>query len=138
VNDVTRLNGVEWTDLTHRLNWPTGGTNPPHRLRVHGTPKILVTSSRYDVSTPYAWGSDVARQMGRSAVHLTYDGVGHGVYWLSPCGADAIDTYLTTLRTPAKDTHCPAIWPTGETRKQATRDGPADLLPKPLDQGAHH
>jgi hypothetical protein len=135
---VTRLNGVEWTDLTNCQNWPTEVANPPHRLRVHGTPKILVTNSRYDVSTPYAWGSDVARQMGRSAVLLTYDGVGHGAYRLTPCGAHAIDTYLTTLKTPAEGTHCPAIWPTGETGKQATRDGLADSLPELLNQGAYH
>ncbi|MGW1675788.1 alpha/beta hydrolase [Streptomyces sp. NPDC002324] len=135
---VTRLNGVEWTDLTNCQNWPTEVTNPPHPLRIHGTPKILVTNSRYDVSTPYSWASNVARQMGSSAVLLTYDGVGHGVYWLSPCGADAIDMYLTTLRTPAEGTHCPAIWPTGVTRKQATSDGPANPLPRPLNQSAHH
>ncbi|MGW0708388.1 alpha/beta hydrolase [Streptomyces sp. NPDC002643] len=126
---VTRLNSLAWTDLTGCQDWPAEVTNPPHRLRVDGTPPILVTNSRYDVATPHSWGSNAARQIGREAVFVTYDGVGHGDYWLSPCARDAIDTYLITLETPAKGTHCPAVWPTGPS---AQRQSPGDGLVNPL------
>ncbi|MGJ5831950.1 alpha/beta hydrolase [Streptomyces ossamyceticus] len=126
---VTRLSSLAWTDLTGCQNWPTEVANPPHRLRVDGTPTILVTNSRYDVATPYSWGSNAARQIGREAVLLTYDGVGHGDYWLSPCARKAIDTYLLTLKTPRKNTHCPAIWPAAPS---AQRQSPSGGLTNPL------
>ncbi|KOG24637.1 alpha/beta hydrolase, partial [Streptomyces viridochromogenes] len=81
---VTRLNPLAWTDLTGCQDWPSEVSNPQRRLRVDGTPPVLVTNSRYDVATPHSWGSNAARQIGREAVFLTYDGVGHGDYWLSP------------------------------------------------------
>ncbi|MCX5328615.1 alpha/beta hydrolase [Streptomyces sp. NBC_00140] len=128
---LTRLNSLAWTDLTGCQDWPTEVTNPPHRLRVDGTPPILVTNSRYDVATPHSWGSNAARQIGREAVFLTYDGVGHGDYWLSPCARDAIDTYLLTLKAPRNGTHCPAVWPTGPS---AQRQSPAGGLVNPLPE----
>jgi hypothetical protein len=85
--------------------------NPPHRLKASpDLPPILMTNSRYDVATPYEWGTSLADQL-PSATFLTYDGVGHGDYWLSPCAQNAIDTYLLTLKTPPKGTHCPANFP---------------------------
>ncbi|MEV6180286.1 alpha/beta hydrolase [Streptomyces sp. NPDC052015] len=135
---VTRLSSLAWTDLTGCQNWPTEVTNPPHRLRVDGTPPILVTNSRYDVATPHSWGSNAARQIGREAVFLTYDGVGHGDYWLSPCARDAIDTYLLTLQTPRKGTHCPAVWPTSPSaQRQTPGDGLVNPLPELLGTGTH-
>jgi pimeloyl-ACP methyl ester carboxylesterase len=126
---VARLSSLAWTDLTGCQDWPTAVANPPHRLRVDGTPPILMTNSRYDVATPHSWGSNAARQIGREAVFLTYDGVGHGDYWLSPCARTAIDTYLLTLKTPRKNTHCPAIWPAAST---AQRQSPSGGLVNPL------
>jgi pimeloyl-ACP methyl ester carboxylesterase len=133
---VTRLSSLAWTDLTGCQNWPTQVTNPPHRLRVDGTPPILVTNSRYDVATPHTWGSNAARQIGREAVFLTYDGVGHGDYWLSPCARDAIDTYLITLKTPRKGTQCPAVWPTAPSaQRQSPNAGLVNPLPELLGTG---
>ncbi|GGR42292.1 peptidase [Streptomyces aurantiogriseus] len=134
---VTRLSSLAWTDLTGCQNWPTKVTNPPHRLRVDGTPPILVTNSRYDVATPYSWGSNAARQIGREAAFLTYDGVGHGDYWLSPCARDAIDTYLLTLKTPRKGAHCPAVWPTGPSAQRQSPTGLVNPLPELLGTGTH-
>ncbi|MGW0708516.1 alpha/beta hydrolase [Streptomyces sp. NPDC002643] len=108
---VTRYSHLGWTDLTGCQEWPTRVANPPHRLRVDGTPPILLTNSRYDAATPYSWAVDTARQIGVEAVLLTYDGSGHGTYWSSPCVRGAVDTYLVTLETPRKGTHCPAVWP---------------------------
>lgn len=108
---LTRLASLSWSYLTSCQGWTDRVANPQHPLRVHGAPNILVANSRYDVATPHAWASNVTRQIGREATLLTYDGVGHITYWLSPCMQAAIDVYLTTLTTPAKGTHCPAVWP---------------------------
>ncbi|ULR48795.1 alpha/beta hydrolase [Streptomyces deccanensis] len=135
---VTRRSFIGWMDVTGCQNWPTKVTNPQDRLRVDGTPKILVTNSRYDVATPYSWGSNAARQIGREAAFLTYDGAGHGTYWLSPCARDAIDTYLLTLKTPRKGTHCPAVWPTGPTaQRQSPTGGLINPLPELLGTGTY-
>ncbi|HEY8984455.1 MAG TPA: alpha/beta hydrolase [Streptomyces sp.] len=128
---VTRLSPLAWTTMTGCQNWPAKVTNPPRPLKVDGTPPILLTNSRHDPATPYAWGTNAARQIGKEAVLLTYDGVGHGDYWLSPCARDAIDTYLLTLKTPRPGTHCPAVWPTGpDARRQSA--GPVNPLPELL------
>ncbi|MEU1184459.1 alpha/beta hydrolase [Streptomyces sp. NPDC005820] len=133
---VTRFSPLAWTDLTGCQGWPTRVTNPQHRLRIDGTPPILVTNSRYDVATPHAWGAGAARQIGGEAVFLTYDGAGHGDYWTSPCVRDAIDTYLTTLATPGDGAHCPAVWPTDSSaRRQSPGDGLVNPLPEPPGTG---
>lgn len=134
---VTRLNSLAWTDLTGCQNWPAKVANPPHRLRVDGTPPILLTNSRYDVATPHSWGAAAAGQIGREAVLLTYDGVGHGDYWLSPCARKAIDSYLLSLDTPRRGTHCPAVWPASPTRRLTPGDGLVNPLPELLGTGLH-
>ncbi|WP_105970548.1 alpha/beta hydrolase [Streptomyces geranii] len=113
---LTRVASLGWSYMTSCQNWTDRVANPQHPLRVTGTPPILLTNSRYDVATPHAWAANAARQMGREARLLTYDGVGHITYWRSPCVRAATDTYLTTLTPPAKNTHCPAIWPGASTK----------------------
>lgn len=135
---VTRLSPLGWTVQTGCQDWPTEVTNPQRRLHVDGTPPILVTNSRFDPATPYSWGSNAARQIGREAVFLTYDGVGHGDYWLSPCARGAIDTYLVTLKTPRKGTHCPAVWPAGPSaQRQSPSGGLTNPLPELLGTGTY-
>ncbi|MGP4010568.1 alpha/beta hydrolase [Streptomyces sp. 4N124] len=135
---VTRFSTLGWTVQTGCQDWPTEVTNPQRRLRVDGTPPILMTNSRFDPATPHSWGSNAARQIGREAVFLTYDGVGHGDYWLSPCTRDAIDTYLTTLKTPRKGTHCPAVWPTAPSaQRQSPTGGLVNPLPDLLGTGTY-
>lgn len=126
---VTRFSTLAWGDLTGCQGWPAPVTNPQHATAVDGTPPILVTNSRYDVATPHAWGAGAARQIGREAVFLTYDGVGHGDYWASPCAREAIDTYLISLETPRDGTHCPAVWPTGASAR--SQQSPGDDLVNP-------
>ncbi|GAA4295413.1 alpha/beta hydrolase [Streptomyces venetus] len=128
---VTRFSSLGWTVQNGCQDWPSKVNNPQRRLKVDGTPPILVTNSRFDPATPYSWGANAARQIGREAVFLTYDGVGHGDYWLSPCARDAIDTYLVTLKTPRKGTHCPAVWPAGPS---AQRKSPSGGLVNPLPE----
>ncbi|MDA3647765.1 alpha/beta hydrolase [Saccharopolyspora indica] len=100
-----------WSDVATCLNWPGEVSNPQHRPEIAGTPPILLVTARYDVATPNAWNRTVADQI-ENSVLLHYDGVGHGQYYHSPCVTDYVDDYVTTLRTPAPDTHCEAVWPT--------------------------
>jgi pimeloyl-ACP methyl ester carboxylesterase len=99
-----------WSDITSCLGWPAKVNNPQHRLRIANAPKILIVKAAYDVATPAAWNLAVARQI-RNSVLLSYDGVGHGQYYRSPCAQAHIDRYLTDLITPAPDTHCAAVNP---------------------------
>ncbi len=68
--------------------------NPQHPLRVRGNAAILLVSGTHDTVTPYAWGRNVARQLGDAAVLLTYDGWGHIAYDRSACVSAAVDRYL--------------------------------------------
>ncbi|QFR03008.1 alpha/beta hydrolase [Streptomyces phaeolivaceus] len=119
---LTRQASLSRSYLASCQNWTDTVANPQHPLRVHGSPPILVTNSRYDVATPHAWAANAARQIGREATLLTYDGVGHITYWRSACVRAATDTYLTTLETPAKGTHCPANWP-GDSGQRLGAEG---------------
>jgi pimeloyl-ACP methyl ester carboxylesterase len=100
-----------WSDITTCLGWPAPVKNPQHTLSIQGAPPILVAASRYDPNTSNSWSAAVARQIPNSVL-LQYDGVGHGTYNRSPCAREYIEAYLTTLKTPAAGTHCPAVWPT--------------------------
>jgi pimeloyl-ACP methyl ester carboxylesterase len=128
-----RLNTLAWTDLTGCQNWPTELSNPQHPLQVVGAPPILISNARYDPATPYSWAKNVASQIGSAAVLLTYDGVGHSTYRLSPCARSAIDHYLTTRQTPPQGTHCPALFPTEPPAGQ-----PSDATTGPLSSSTPH
>ena len=126
-----------WSYMTTCQNWTDHVANPQHPLPGWtAPPPILLTNSQYDVATPHAWAANAARQMGREARLLTYDGVGHITYWRSPCMREATDTYLTTLTPPAKNTHCPAIWP-GTSQAAAQRLAPAAALVDPMQEAEH-
>lgn len=116
----TKLNPQAWNDLTACMRWPRKVSNPQHRLRVQGAPPILMTNSLYDVATPYPWARNAASQI-PGAVLLTYDGVGHADYYLSPCTEKAIDRYLLALQVPPPGTHCPAVWPSKPSPRKAPK-----------------
>ncbi|WP_433229011.1 alpha/beta hydrolase [Actinomadura formosensis] len=89
------------------LGWPQPVRNPQHRLRVHGGAPILLSNAVHDPATPYPWAQNVARQLGRTATLLTYEGAGHGTYNRGLCTRDTIDRYLISLRLPDRATTCP-------------------------------
>ncbi|WP_186403736.1 alpha/beta hydrolase [[Actinomadura] parvosata] len=93
---------------------PAPVPNPQHRLRVSGTPVLLLANSLHDPSTGYAWASNVARQIGREARLLTYEGGGHSVYYRSACARDAIDRYLIAGTLPTDGARCPAVENAGD------------------------
>lgn len=99
------------TAATSCAGWPDSTTNPQHRLRINNAPKILMVNSRFDPATPYQWATNAASQS-KSFALLHYDGWGHGSYFSgSTCVTDAVHTYLFTLRTPPRNTHCPGVEP---------------------------
>ncbi|ADB35540.1 TAP domain protein [Kribbella flavida DSM 17836] len=87
--------------------------NPQHVLKVRDlrTPALL-TNSLHDPATGYEWARNVARQLGRQGVLLTYEGWGHGSYTTSPCVEALVDNYLVDLTVPPRGTRCAAILPT--------------------------
>jgi TAP-like protein len=91
------------------LGTPGPVPNPQHRLRVHHSPKLLLTNAVHDPASGYNRAFAVARQLGRRAVLLSYEGAGHGTYNSSDCARTAIDRYLISLVPPAPVTRCPAI-----------------------------
>jgi len=90
------------------LGWPQPVANPQHRLRVHTRTPLLLINARHDPASGYNWATEVARQLGRGGVLLTYDGAGHGSYNSSDCMRQAVDAYLISLTVPARGTVCPA------------------------------
>jgi pimeloyl-ACP methyl ester carboxylesterase len=98
------------------LGSPKRISNPQHRLRLRGldTPLLLV-NALHDPATGYNRALGVARQAGRDAVLLTYEGWGHGAYGRGACVDAAVDRYLLTRQPPARGTHCPGIEPTTST-----------------------
>jgi hypothetical protein len=95
------------------LGHPTRVDNPQRRLKVRGSIPLLLINSLHDPATGYNWATNVARQLGREGVLLTYQGWGHTSYATSPCLRDAVDRYLTTRALPARGSTCPAIAPAG-------------------------
>ncbi|MFE6158546.1 alpha/beta hydrolase [Streptomyces sp. NPDC056486] len=85
--------------------------NPQHRLKVRNSRTVLLTNSVHDPAAGYNWATNVAEQLGRSAVLHTYEGWGHGTYSSSPCAQDTIDAYLISLKVPHRGASCPAVEP---------------------------
>lgn len=91
------------------LGTPAPVANPQHRLRVRTDVPLLLANTRHDPASGHNWATNVARQLGRSGVLLTYEGWGHGNYTRSTCVQDAVDRYLISVDVPARDTRCPAV-----------------------------
>ncbi len=110
------------------LGQPAPIPNPQHRLRVDGTPPLLLVNALHDPATGYPWAVNAARQIGHEATLLTYEGWGHGIYGRGDCPTRAIDGYLISLATPAQGTRCPAV-PPDETAAQSAQVRP---MPGPI------
>ncbi|WP_277760984.1 alpha/beta hydrolase [Streptomyces lydicus] len=77
-----------------------------HRLPINEAPKILMLHSLHDPANHYAWATNVHRQTRRTTVLLPYEGAGHSVYRRSDGTRDAVDDYLTELKTPSAGSRC--------------------------------
>lgn len=101
--------------------------NPQHRLRVDGTPTLLLGNALHDPATGYPWAVNAARQIGREARLLTYEGWGHGIYGRGDCPTTAIDQYLVSVTAPGKGARCPAVPPSELTGRRATHPAPGPV-----------
>lgn len=106
-----RISPIAWGIGSTCIGFPTKVNNPPHPLKVKGAAHILMLNARYDPATGYNWAVNAARQLGRAATLVTYDGWGHGVYGRGPCNTGITDRYLVSLKVPPAGTHCAAIPP---------------------------
>ncbi|MER5651245.1 alpha/beta hydrolase [Streptosporangium sp. NPDC002524] len=108
-----RWTGTGWRDVVGCQGRDITTRNPqrPYRFR-DDTPPVLLVNGRYDVATPHEFAVTVSRRIPRSVL-LTYEGVGHWTYDLSPCARAAIDRYLLTLALPRPRATCPAVPFTG-------------------------
>ncbi|MEU8287059.1 alpha/beta hydrolase [Micromonospora sp. NPDC048905] len=93
------------------LGTPTPIANPQHRLRVRTDVPLLIAATVHDPASGYNWATNVARQLGRHGVLLTYAGWGHGSYTTSPCVERAVDAYLIHQVVPVRGATCPAVDP---------------------------
>jgi hypothetical protein len=82
--------------------------NPQHTLRVRTSVPILVANSLHDPGTPYTWATAVARQLGRDARLVTYEGTGHTTYPRTTCVNSFVEKYLLDLTVPRRNVTCPA------------------------------
>jgi pimeloyl-ACP methyl ester carboxylesterase len=96
------LAGVEACLGTPRVD------HPQHRLRIRTDHPILLLNAVHDPVTGYDWAGNVARQLGRHGVLLTYQGAGHSVYNTTECTRATVDRYLVDLAVPVRGTSCPA------------------------------
>jgi pimeloyl-ACP methyl ester carboxylesterase len=92
-----------WGSLTCAY-WPVPAS--PVRVKVTGTPPILVVGDLHDPATPYEWAQALTKDIA-SGVLLGWNGEGHTSYMEgSTCVNDAVDSYLIDLRTPRRGTIC--------------------------------
>lgn len=87
--------------------WPRG-PHPVTALRLRSGPRLLVLANEGDPNTPHLAGVQLTAALGRATL-LTWDGWGHS--WLlnghgDACMADAVTTYLLTVRTPPANSAC--------------------------------
>lgn len=99
------------SSITGCIGWPGRVNNPQHRLRVSGTPTILMLNWLHDPATGYLWAQNAARQLGPAAVLVTYEGSGHVAYTRNTCTRGLTDRYLVDLTVPPAGTRCPATDP---------------------------
>ncbi|GII97587.1 alpha/beta hydrolase [Sinosporangium siamense] len=97
---------VGFSSVANCLGHPDPVKDPQRRLRVKGTPPLLVSSTRHDPATPYVWATSVARQLGHAARLVTLEDGGHGAYGRGKCVTTIIDDYLISGKAPAHGTRC--------------------------------
>ncbi len=89
------------TDLC--ASWPVPASDPWAPQRITGTPPILITSTRYDPSTPLVWAEGLHREIPGSHL-LVADIAGHTTFLNSACARTEQTNYLITGVLPTTST----------------------------------
>ncbi|WP_370424145.1 alpha/beta fold hydrolase (plasmid) [Streptomyces sp. QH1-20] len=66
-------------------------------VTTRGANQVMLLSNTHDSSTPAAWANAVAAQLGKKAVHVVTDQVGHGGGMTDPDTLRKVTTYLDHL-----------------------------------------
>lgn len=85
----------------------TAKAAPSIKFDGKGAPPILVLGNTGDSATPYQHAERMAQTL-ESAVLLTREGPGHGVYRESACISKPVNEYLNNGSVPAPGLRCPA------------------------------
>ncbi|RMI41806.1 alpha/beta fold hydrolase [Actinomadura harenae] len=89
------------TDLC--ASWPLPASDPWAPQKITGTPPILVTSTRYDPSTPLVWAQGLHREIAGSGL-LVAEVAGHTAFLNSACARTEQANYLITGKLPTTAT----------------------------------
>lgn len=99
------LTWVSWCAGLPAFDHPVSRLARPLRL---ATPPVVLNASG-DPATPWVWAREMATYF-QGASLITYEGVGHGLYGMTPsrCVNDAITAYFMRLERPGQLT-CPYV-----------------------------
>jgi len=92
------------------LAWPTP-IRPAHPITATTAPPLLITATRHDPATPYAWATDMQAALGNGSYLVTYEGDGHGNGSIDLCLGDAAATFLINQGGAPAITDCAALAP---------------------------
>ncbi|WP_201467861.1 alpha/beta hydrolase [Janibacter melonis] len=85
------------------------------------TPKgVLIVGNYWDPATAYTGAVETRKVLGRSRL-VSSDSWGHTAYGVSSCVTKAVDTYLVSGSSPARDRTCAAETPAFPTREERAR-----------------
>ena len=109
INEIAGLDPIisdDAQDITADCQFlPTGG-NKGAISRSSAADHVLITASRGDPATPYAWAQELADALGVNS-YTTYDGPGHANLLDNSCLLDAAVGFFVSLHSaPA---HCPKV-----------------------------
>ncbi|MFC8712992.1 alpha/beta hydrolase [Streptomyces sp. NPDC057197] len=88
--------------------WPTAPREAPVRVTDRGPSRVLLVQNRRDVATPLGGALKLRAALGRRAVMVTVDSIGHDAYLANgnPCGDRTVSRFLATGQRPAGDVYC--------------------------------
>lgn len=92
-----------WAMTDMCASWPLPASDPWKPEKVTGTPPILITSNRYDPSTPLVWAQGLHREIAGSAL-LVADVSGHTTFFNSACARTEQADYLISGHLPTTTT----------------------------------
>ncbi|MFF0782870.1 alpha/beta hydrolase [Streptomyces sp. NPDC003720] len=88
--------------------WPYAPREAPVRITGRGPSNILLVQNERDVATPLSGALKLREALGRRAVMVTVNSVGHDAYLANgnACGDRTVSRFLATGQRPGMDTYC--------------------------------
>ncbi|HEY1811759.1 MAG TPA: alpha/beta hydrolase [Kofleriaceae bacterium] len=99
------------------VTWPT---IPPfqHPIGNAAAPPLLVTATRNDPATPYAWASELVAAFDNGSYLVTYEGDGHANAQFHRCIGEVTASFLIDPTKPPSTTDCPEVDPTAQHARE--------------------